>query len=59
MPVDPVCEMHVEEEKAAATSEYEGKTYYFCSSGCKRRFEQDPGKFLAHLRDDEGQAQRR
>lgn len=25
--------------------EYEGKTYYFCCGGCKKKFESDPSKF--------------
>ena len=29
MPVDPVCHMTVEEESAAASADYQGKTYYF------------------------------
>lgn len=29
MPIDPVCHMTVEEESAAASAEYQGKTYYF------------------------------
>ena len=29
----PVCGMDVDENKAAATSEYKGKTYYFCVKG--------------------------
>lgn len=44
--IDPVCKMKVEPKKAAATSEYHGKTYYFCAKGCKEAFENDPGKFL-------------
>lgn len=47
MAIDPVCKMTVEESKAAATAEYQGKTYYFCAAGCKRKFEQDPQKYLA------------
>jgi len=27
--IDPVCKMEVEESKAAATSDYKGKKYYF------------------------------
>ena len=27
-------------------SEIDGKTYYFCCSGCKEKFEKDPKKFL-------------
>ena len=43
---DPVCGMDVDPAKAAATSEYEGKTYYFCSGGCKRDFDNDPAGVL-------------
>ena len=42
---DPVCGMKVEEADAAATSEYEGKTYYFCSTDCKEEFESDPPSY--------------
>ncbi len=45
--VDPVCGMTVEGEKAAGKSEYEGKTYYFCSSACKARFDADPAAVLS------------
>jgi len=44
---DPVCGMTVAREKAAATAEHEGKTYYFCSLRCGERFRAEPGKFLA------------
>ena len=37
--IDPVCGMQVDPEKAAARSEFEGKTYYFCCAGCKKKFE--------------------
>jgi Cu+-exporting ATPase len=46
--IDPVCNMTVEEDEAAATAEYEGKTYYFCSVGCKKDFEEDPETYLSH-----------
>ena len=46
MAIDPVCQMQVDEKKAAATSEYKGKTYYFCAVGCKRAFEKEPKKYL-------------
>ncbi len=45
MAKDPVCGMDVEEAKAAATSEYKGKTYYFCAVGCKKGFDSDPEKY--------------
>jgi Cu+-exporting ATPase len=44
--IDPVCNMTVDEHSAAATAEYKGKTYYFCSVGCKKDFEDDPEAFL-------------
>ncbi|MGC8839685.1 MAG: YHS domain-containing protein [Anaerolineae bacterium] len=46
MAKDPVCGMMVEEGKAAATSVYKGKTYYFCSQGCKVAFEREPEKYV-------------
>ena len=46
MAKDPVCQMDVKEEEAAATHEYKGKTYYFCAEGCKERFAQDPERYL-------------
>jgi len=44
--IDPVCKMEVEEDKAAATSEYNGHKYYFCAVGCKKAFDQNPDKYL-------------
>ena len=46
MAIDPVCGMTVDEKKAAATSTYKGKTYYFCARGCKQQFDKEPEKFL-------------
>ncbi|MBI4538301.1 MAG: YHS domain-containing protein [Gemmatimonadetes bacterium] len=43
---DPVCGMDVDRKKAAATHEYEGKTYYFCAPGCEAAFAKDPEKYL-------------
>ena len=45
MTKDPVCGMSVDEKKAGATTVRDGKTYYFCSPGCKATFEKDPTKF--------------
>jgi YHS domain-containing protein len=42
---DPVCGMTVVEANAAGASEYRGKTYYFCVTGCRESFEKDPEKF--------------
>jgi YHS domain-containing protein len=38
MAFDPLCGMKVDQETAAATHPYKGKTYYFCAVGCKDRF---------------------
>ncbi|HEU4596843.1 MAG TPA: YHS domain-containing protein, partial [Pyrinomonadaceae bacterium] len=37
--VDPVCGMTVNPETAAGTSERDGVRYYFCSTGCKEKFD--------------------
>ncbi|MFC2068701.1 YHS domain-containing protein [Chloroflexota bacterium] len=47
MAKDPVCKMDVDEKTASATSEYKGRTYYFCAAGCKKAFDADPKKYLA------------
>ncbi|MCO6411222.1 MAG: YHS domain-containing protein [Thiogranum sp.] len=47
---DPVCGMAVSRLSAIATTDYEGKTYYFCSGGCRDAFEAEPGKYLKHHR---------
>ena len=44
--VDPVCGMTVDPNEAAGSHEYEGKTYYFCSTRCVQRFREDPQRFL-------------
>jgi len=44
--LDPVCGMTVEIATAHFTSEYNGKTYYFCAAGCKRSFDKEPQKYV-------------
>jgi len=42
------CPISGEEFTVEATSphvEHEGKTYYFCCGGCKKKFESDPAKY--------------
>ena len=41
---DLICGMQVDEQCPAGTSEYRGKTYYFCSLGCKAALEKVPEK---------------
>lgn len=50
LPVDPVCGMVVpppEAKAAGRVSVHKGKTYYFCADMCKKRFDGNPGAFLA------------
>ena len=42
---DPICNMEVDEQNAAGESQYQGKTYYFCSEGCKEEFDQNPQQY--------------
>jgi Cu+-exporting ATPase len=46
MEKDVVCGMEVDPAKAAGTSQYGGKTYYFCSTSCKTRFDANPAQYL-------------
>ena len=54
MALDPVCKMEVDEATAEWTSEYKGKTYYFCAPGCKASFDKDPEKYLGGDAHHEG-----
>ncbi|GKS57100.1 copper-translocating P-type ATPase [Nitrospira sp.] len=44
--IDPVCHMTVFHESAAATYEHDGKTYYFCCTGCQTKFKAQPERYL-------------
>jgi YHS domain-containing protein len=46
MVIDPVCKMKIDENKAAAKSDYKGKTYYFCAVSCKQKFDKEPEKYV-------------
>ncbi|MGI9067976.1 MAG: heavy metal translocating P-type ATPase [Pyrinomonadaceae bacterium] len=43
---DLVCGMNIDPNKAAGSFEYQGETYYFCSTHCIQRFREDPERFL-------------
>ena len=45
MEKDVVCGMQVDPAKAAGSSEYNGKTYYFCSKSCKTKFDANPAQY--------------
>jgi Cu+-exporting ATPase len=46
MEKDVVCGMQMDPAKAAATSQYGGKTYYFCSKDCKAKFDANPAQYV-------------
>jgi len=46
MAIDPVCGMDVDEQQAAGISDYQGRSYYFCSEACKERFDQNPQQYI-------------
>ena len=43
---DVVCGMQVDPAKAAGKSEYGGKTYYFCSATCKKKFDANSQQYV-------------
>ena len=45
MEKDVVCGMQIDPAKAAGKSEYQGKTYYFCSKPCKTKFDAKPDQY--------------
>jgi Cu+-exporting ATPase len=52
---DPVCGMSVDPAEAKHSCEYEGETYYFCSSHCARRFRDNPEAYR-DKEEDRGEA---
>jgi YHS domain-containing protein len=46
---DPVCGMSVDPAAAAEHLDYMGTTYYFCSAGCRSKFEKDPARYTAQM----------
>ncbi|WP_368911715.1 heavy metal translocating P-type ATPase [Taklimakanibacter deserti] len=44
---DPVCGMNVNPETAKHKTTHHGEAFYFCSAGCKTKFEADPERYLA------------
>ena len=43
---DPVCGMQVDPASARAKAEYGGRTYFFCCTGCAKKFEAAPEQYL-------------
>jgi len=47
MTTDPVCGMKVDDKNPQYQTQYEGRTYTFCSRECKNEFEQNPEEYAA------------
>lgn len=48
--LDPVCHMTVEPATAKHRAEYGGRTYLFCSGGCREQFLAAPARYAADAR---------
>jgi YHS domain-containing protein len=46
--------MQIDDQKAAATSQYQGTNYYFCSQECKRKFDQQPQQYAGAAQSSQG-----
>ncbi len=44
--IDPVCGMQVDPAKSPHRHDHHGRTYWFCSAGCRNKFIADPDKYL-------------
>ena len=44
---DPVCGMMVDPHTTTHRAQYQGKPYYFCSSGCQSKFMAEPANYAA------------
>ena len=44
--IDPVCGMKVDPHRTKHRAQYGGRTYYFCSEGCRNKFSATPERYL-------------
>lgn len=44
MEKDPICGMNAD-PKTAISAEHSGRTYYFCSAGCRAQFQANPAQY--------------
>ena len=51
--IDPICKMEVDMSAALYSSQYDGKTYYFCAKYCLDTFEADPEKYTGEEQVEE------
>jgi YHS domain-containing protein len=43
---DPVCRMQLSSKTVVTKISYNGRQYYFCASGCLKKFKLNPGKYV-------------
>ncbi len=55
---DPVCGMSVDPATAKHRIEHAGRTYFFCSRGCRDKFAADPAQYLSRGEPPAAPAQR-
>ena len=46
MAIDPVCGMEVDDRTAKDRSNFDGKTFYFCSADCREEFDESPEEYV-------------
>jgi YHS domain-containing protein len=46
--IDPVCEMQLDDQQTAITSQFMNRPYFFCSLGCKQQLDNDPQRYAVH-----------
>src|SRR5215207_4523827 len=51
--IDPVCGMTIDPHTTPHRHTYQGRTYYFCSAGCRTKFVGDPQKYLGENKSTE------
>ncbi|MFO7837623.1 MAG: heavy metal translocating P-type ATPase [Candidatus Thorarchaeota archaeon] len=51
--IDPACGMEVDPETSHLYTDYEDKRYYFCAPRCKKKFEENPKKFIGKYEEQE------
>lgn len=44
--IDPVCGMTVDSAESTQKSEYKGRLFHFCCTGCQQTFEREPQKYV-------------
>ena len=52
---DPVCNMRIDEKEAKHFLEYQERTFYFCSEGCKREFQRHSEDYVNNALTAQGE----